>query len=150
MPTLMIDTESVADMMSGLDQLAARVAHLATSAEEIPALFAAESVYHADLPRASTPDFAEALVERLEATDVMNVFAAMIVLTEDEPTFCLRQISQVLGGYPPNVVIDHMCRLERVEKQLGARLLGSIWSDAEDCHFYVMHRNVRTRLASLL
>jgi hypothetical protein len=149
MPRLIIDMESVADMMSGLDQLAARVADLATSAEEIPALLADESVYHADLPRASTPDFAEALVGRLEATDVMNVFAAMIVLTEAEPTFCLRQISQVLG-YPLKVVIAHMCCLERVEKQLGARLLGSIWSDAENCHFYVMHRDVRTRLASLL
>lgn len=47
-------------------------------------------------------------------------------------------------------VRGHMRRLERIENQLGSRLLASLWGDFEGCYYYAMHRAVRKRLATLL
>jgi hypothetical protein len=149
MPTLMVDTESVKDMMSALELIAARVADLSTSAEEVSSLAAEESSYHADLPRGSSPDFADALFRRAQGTDAMAVLRALVSLAEVEPSFCLLDVGEVLDA-PEKLVRAYMRRLERIEKHLGARLLASLWADHEGCYYYAMDRAVRKRLVTLL
>lgn len=149
MTTLIVNTESVPDMLSALDQLAERVAHLSTTAQEMSSLEAEEVVYHADLPRASSVHFAELLVERMQSAEAMDVMAAMVVLSELGSTFCLSDIGTVLN-VPLKVVCARMSCLERIQKQLGARLVASFGGDAEGCYFYAMHRNVRDQLSALL
>lgn len=149
MPSLIIDMTSVPDMMSALDEIAARVADLSTSGQAISSLAAEDDSYHADLPRGSTTDFADELFRRAQQTDALVVLRALVSLAEVEPSFCLLDVGEVLDA-PEKLVRAHMRRLEHIENQLGSRLLASLWGDFEGCYYYAMHRAVRKRLATLL
>jgi len=149
MTILAVDMESVPDMLAALDQLAARVAHLSTSGREPSPLGPEEAAYHAELPRGSTVEFADELWELAQGDRAMVAIQALVWISEDHVAFTFNDIIDVLD-LPVEVVRARMRQLERLEKRLGARLLGSHWIDCEECNNFTMHPVVRNRLASLL
>jgi hypothetical protein len=147
MTILAVDMESVPDMLAALDQLAARVAYLSTSGRA--PLRPEETAYHAELPRGSTVKFADELWELAQGDRAMVAISVLVWISEDQYAFTFDDIIDVLD-LPVEAVRTRMRQLERIEKRLGARLLGSHWIDCEERNYYSMHPAVRNRLASLL
>jgi hypothetical protein len=149
MTILAVDMESVPDMLAALDQIAARVTHLSTSGGAASPLAPEEAAYHAELPRGSTVEFADELWKLAQGDRAMVAISALVWISEDHFAFTFADIIGVLD-LPVEVVRARMRQLERLEKRLGARLLGSHWIDCEERNSYTMHPAVRNRLASLL
>lgn len=149
MATLIVDTESIEDMMSALDQLAARIAHLSTSESELSRLHVQDASDSRDLPRGSTIEFADELWQQARRNGALVALHAFVLISEVHYVFSIRDVIEFLG-LPVEVVQARVDRLHQIEDRLGARLLASHWIPEDGCHFHTMHPTVRNRLSSLL
>ncbi len=132
MTSLTIDLSSLPDLLEGLRQIQVEI----------------RRAYDSEFPAGSTPEFADALWDRIRGSELAAIVGCLLELSRRQEYFTLNETFDALRA--AGLSFDLLAHLTAVELEIGGRLVSEHWVQEHltDCCW--VHHEVRERLLCLM